>query len=94
MTTPKISLINNIRNPSNYPRTYTLGITDLGENIHISNESTTTMYPVILLNNMHARLKDGSTMESSHIATLQLPGIIKKSRQIHILHKIITAPLI
>ena len=33
-------------------------------------------------------------MESSHIATLQLPGLIKQARQIHIIPKIKTAQLI
>ena len=33
-------------------------------------------------------------MESSHIATLQLPGSSKQARQIHIFPKIKTAPLI
>ena len=43
---------------------------------------------------MTARLPDGSTMESSHIATLQLPFLIKQARQIHISPKMNTAPLI
>ena len=33
-------------------------------------------------------------MESTHIATHQLPGISKQARQIHIFPKIQTAPLI
>ena len=43
---------------------------------------------------MTAILPDGSTMESSHIATLQLPGLRNQARQIHIFPKMKTAPLI
>ena len=52
------------------------------------------MAPVIISNDITARLEDGSTMELSHIETLQIPGIIKQARQIHILPRIKTAPLI
>ena len=45
-------------------------------------------------NYMTARLTDGSTMELSHIATLQIPGLRKKSRQIHIFQAMKTSPLI
>ena len=45
-------------------------------------------------NEMKLRLPDGSTMDSTHIATLQLPGISRLARQIHIFPKIPTAPLI
>ena len=43
---------------------------------------------------MKARLPDGSTMESTHIPTIQIPGISNQARHIHILPKIQTAPLI
>ena len=71
-----------------------LAIADSDANIHLAKQSTTRMAPVIMSNEMTARLPDGSTMESSHIATLQIPGIIKKARQIHIFPKIKTDPLI
>ena len=48
----------------------------------------------IISNYMTARLSYGTTIESSHIATLQIPGISKQARQIHILPKIKTSPLI
>ena len=43
---------------------------------------------------MVSRLTYGSTMKSSHIATLQIPGLSKQSRQIEILPKMKTARLI
>ena len=43
---------------------------------------------------MKARLPDGSTMESTHIATLQLPGLSKQAKQIQIFPKMKTSPLI
>ena len=52
------------------------------------------MEPVISSNKMTARLPDGSTKDSSHTAKLQIPGISKQARQIHIFPKINTAPLI
>ena len=52
------------------------------------------MSPVIISNYMTSRLLDGITMESSHISTLQLSGLIKKLRQVHIFPKMKTAPLI
>ena len=64
-----------------------LETTDSGENIHLSKQATTKMAPVITSNKMTARLPDGSTIESSHIATLHLPGLIKQARQIHIFQK-------
>ena len=51
------------------------------------------MAPVIMENDMKSRLPYGSTMESTCIATLQLPGLSKQARQIHILTKIQTASL-
>ena len=52
------------------------------------------MAPVIVSDYKTARLPYGSNMESLHVATLHLPGLSKKARQIHINPKIITAPLI
>ena len=89
--TLKIGLINNIPN-SNIKST--LAIADSGKNIHISNQATTTVYPVMMPKYMTARLLDGITMESSHVAKLQLPGLRKKAIQIHIFPKMRTAPLI
>ena len=41
-----------------------------------------------------SRLPDDITTESSHIATLQLPGLSKQARKIHITPKTKTDPLI
>ena len=43
---------------------------------------------------MTARLPYGIAIKSSHIATLQLTGIIKQGRQIYIFPKMKTSPLI
>ena len=59
---PKISLINCIDTPLNPPSDNMISITDSGDNIHLSKQSTTTMAPVILANEITARLPDGSTM--------------------------------
>ena len=67
-----------------------LAIADSGANIHLSRQATPTMAPVIMYNEMKSRLPDGSTMESAHIETLQLPGLSKLARQIHILPKMQT----
>ena len=73
ISTPKNSLINNIYTPPNSPSKQMLAIEDSFANIHISKQSTKTISPVIILNYVKARLPDGSTMESSQIATIQLP---------------------
>ena len=52
------------------------------------------MTPFTMSREMIERLPDRITTDSSHIATLQLPGINKKSRKIHIFPKARTAPLI
>ena len=52
------------------------------------------MTPVIISNDMIARMPDGITMESSHIAKLQLPGLNKQDMQIHFFPQIKTALLI
>ena len=43
---------------------------------------------------MFARLPYGSTMESFHVATIQISGLTKKAIQTLFFSKIITAPLI
>ena len=69
-----------------------LEITDSGANIHLERKSTPTMAPVMMENNIKARLPDGFTMESTHIATIHIPGLRKQTRQIHISPKIQISP--
>ena len=45
-------------------------------------------------NEIASRIPDGSTMDSSHIAKIQLPGLRKQARRIHIYPKMKTDPLI
>ena len=71
-----------------------LAISDSGANIHLAKQATPTMDPVIMENYMKERLPDVSTMESLHMATLQLPGLSKQARHIHVFPKMKTAPLI
>ena len=71
-----------------------LSIAYPGVNIHLLKKATPTIATLIMENDMNVRLLDGSTMESTHIATLQIPGLIKQAREIHIFPKIKTAPLI
>ena len=71
-----------------------LAILDSGVNMHISIQATYTMAPVIMENEMKSRLPDGIPMESTHIATLRLPGLSKQAIQIQIFSKMHTAPLI
>ena len=52
------------------------------------------MASVIMDNEIKSRLTDGITMDSTHIETLQLLGLRKLARQIHILSKNQTPPLI
>ena len=52
------------------------------------------MDPVIISNEMTARLPYGNTMESSHIETLQLLFLIKQGKRIHIFPKMKISPLI
>ena len=94
MSTAKISLINNIGTPTNYPRNYTVSIKYSGANIHIDNEDTPKMAPVTMSNSTPARRPYRSTMESSYVATLQLQVLNRKAIQIHIYPKMITAQLI
>ena len=62
-------------------------IIDSGANIHPAKKFTTTMVPVIISYDMKARIPDGTTMESSQIATLQLLSLSKQYMQIHIFTK-------
>ena len=64
-----------------------LEIADYGVNIHPSRQATSTVAPVIMDNEMKSRLPDGSTMESTYIATLKLPRLSKLEIQIHISQK-------
>ena len=80
--------------PPNYPSKNMLEISYPGANIHLAKQATTTMSPVIISNEMTVRLPDSSTKESSQISTLQLSGISKESKQIHISPKMKTSPLI
>ena len=77
---PKISLINHIDTPPNSTSTNMLAIADSGANIHLARQATSTMDPSIMDNEIKARLPDGSTMESTHISTLHLPGLRKLVR--------------
>ena len=83
--TIKISLINYIDKPPNPTSTNILAIADSNEIIHLARKVTPTMALVIRDNEIKERLPDGSTMESTHMVTLQLPGISRLTRQIHIL---------
>ena len=73
MSKPEISLTNCIDTPQYFPSNNMLSMADSGANIHLEKQDTTTMDPVIMSNEMTEILLDGSTMKSSHIATLQLP---------------------
>ena len=88
MINPKISLINCIGTPPNYPSKNTLAIVDSGANIHLEKKVIMTMAPVIISNDMIERLPHGIVVNSSHIATLHQPGLSKQDRQIHIFSKI------
>ena len=66
----KISLVYYIYTPPNPTSNNMLEIADSGVNIHLEKQATPTMASVILENCMKARLLDGRTMESTHIATL------------------------
>ena len=53
-------------------------ITDSGAKIHLAKQATTKMASVIMSNEITARLPGWVTIESSQIATLQIPGISKQ----------------
>ena len=94
ISNPKISLINYIDTPTNPTSTNMLAITDLCANIHPEIQATHTTTPVMMENEMKSRLPYESTIESTHIETLQLPGLSKQARQIHIFPKMQISPLI
>ena len=71
-----------------------LTISDSGANIHLERQATPKMAPVIMYNEMKAILSDGITMDYTHIATLHLTCLTSLERQIHILLKRKTSPLI
>ena len=73
---------------------YKLAITESGANIHIANQATPTMAPVIISKDMTERIPDRITIELSYVATPQLIGMSKTYTQIHINPKMRTAPLI
>ena len=62
ISNPKISLINYIDTPPNPTSTNMLEIEDSGANIHLSRQATPVLAPVIVKNDMKARLLDGITM--------------------------------
>ena len=74
-----MSLLNYIDTPTNPTSTNMLAISDSGANIHLARQATPKMAPVMMENETKARLPDGSTMEYTHIATLQLPGLSKQA---------------
>ena len=57
-----------------------LEIADSGANIHLAKQATPKMAPVMMSNDIKARLTDVITIESSQISTLQLPDISKQAR--------------
>ena len=67
MSTTEISLINNTGNRPNSPRKHTLEISESGANIHLANESTPTMAPVITSKDMTARITNGNKMENANV---------------------------
>ena len=73
--------------PSNPTCISMIAIADSGVNIHPAIQATPTIAPIIMDNEMKANLPDGRTMESTHKATLQLPGIRNLVRQSHISQK-------
>ena len=94
ISNPKISLMNHINTPTNPTSTNMIAIADSGANIHLARQGTPTISPVMMENEMKARLPNVSTMESTHIATLQIPGLSRIARQIHIFPKMQTSTLI
>ena len=64
-----------------------LEIADSDANIHLARQATPTVAPILMDNEIKAKLPDGSTMESTHRVTFQLPGLSSLARQIHIPQK-------
>ena len=71
-----------------------LEIADSGAKTHLLKKSNPTMAPLIMANDMKARLPDGSTMKSSYKEALQIIGLSNQDRQIHNFPKMQTAPLL
>ena len=84
ISNPEISSVNNIDTQHNPTSNNMIVIADSSANIHLAKQAIHTMAPVIMENETKARIPIGSTKESTHIATLQLPGISNQARQIHI----------
>ena len=57
-----------------------VAIAESGANIHLARQSTPAMAPIIMDNKMKERLTYGRTMESTHIGTPNLPGLIRIAR--------------
>ena len=64
-----------------------LEITDSGANMQLGRQANPKMDPVIMENDMKAKLLDGSTMDSTHIATIQLIVLSNQARQSHVSQK-------
>ena len=80
ISNPKINVINCFDTPPNHLSNNMLSIADSGTNIHPEKQATPTTAPVIMSNKMIERLPDGSTMDSSHISAIHLPGLSKQAR--------------
>ena len=65
-----------------------IAMTDSSANIHLARQATQIIAPVLMDNEIKARLTDGRIVESTHIAKLQLPGLSRLVIQIHISPKI------
>ena len=89
-----MSLTYNIKTLPNSPTKDNLSVTEFGMNIHLSNISTPTVAPVTCTHTTEEKLPDGKTMESTHVATLPIPGMSKKAKIIQIYPTMKTAPLI
>ena len=66
--------------PPNPTSTNMLAISDSGANIHLARQATHTMASVIMDAKIKSRIPDIITMDLTHIATLQIPGLSKLSR--------------
>ena len=66
----------------------------IGTPSNLPSKNSLVIAPVIISSDMTTRLPYGSTMESSHIVKLQIPGLIKQSRHIRISPILKTAPII
>ena len=94
ISNPKSSSINCIDTVPNPLSNNILVLAYAGANIHLAKQMTTTTSPVIISNEIIARLLYGSTMDSSQITTIQLSGISNQARKNQILPKMKISPLI